>query len=129
MAVLGSISTFLSCCLLILDSKLHSSLQLSCDDPATWDLCQVEFTVTDLRNDERYVRWYINWVALVTTGLIPMSTLVYFNFSIFRGKSYMYYYQTNRYFVPAAWSCGGWNCCCRGGGYFVPTLATPTLEL
>ena len=36
----------------------------------------------------------------------------------------MYYYQTNRYFVPAAWSCGGWNCCCRGGGYFVPTLAT-----
>ena len=62
---------------------------MSCDDPATWDLCQVEFTVTDLRNDERYVRWYINWVALVTTGLIPMSTLVYFNFSIFRGKSYM----------------------------------------
>ena len=48
--------------------------------------CKIDFDVTDLRNDENYIRIYINWTVLITTGLIPMSTLIYFNFSIFRGQ-------------------------------------------
>lgn len=41
--------------------------------------------VSDLREDPDYIRFYINWTRLITTGLIPMGALIYFNFGIFRG--------------------------------------------
>lgn len=41
--------------------------------------------VSDLREDPDYIRLYINWTRLITTGLIPMGALIYFNFGIFRG--------------------------------------------
>ena len=32
-----------------------------------------------------YIRFYINWTRLITTGLVPMAALVFFNWNIFRG--------------------------------------------
>ena len=46
---------------------------------------EVSFGVSALRSDPDYIRFYINWTCLITTGLIPMSALIYFNLSIFRG--------------------------------------------
>ena len=42
------------------------------------------FGVSDLRNDPLYIRFYINWTRLVTTGILPMAALIFFNWNIFR---------------------------------------------
>ncbi len=41
--------------------------------------------VSSLREDPDYIRFYINWTRLLTTGLAPMAALVFFNWNIFRG--------------------------------------------
>ncbi len=41
--------------------------------------------VSDLRENPDYIRFYINWTRLITTGLIPMGALIYLNSGIFRG--------------------------------------------
>ncbi len=41
--------------------------------------------VSALREDPDYIRFYINWTRLVTTGLVPMAALIFFNWNIFRG--------------------------------------------
>ena len=46
---------------------------------------EIGLGVSDLREDPEYIRYYINWTRLITTGLIPMGSLIYFNFGIFRG--------------------------------------------
>ena len=69
-------------------SSSSNATAASCDEVA----CEVDFDVTDLRNDQNYIRFYINWTALFTTGLIPMAALIYFNFSIFRGRIFSHCY-------------------------------------
>lgn len=44
----------------------------------------VAIAATDLRNHPDYIRFYINWTRLVTTGLLPMGALIFFNWNIFR---------------------------------------------
>lgn len=44
----------------------------------------LSFTVSSLREHPDYIRYYINWTRLVTTGLIPMAALIFFNWNIFR---------------------------------------------
>ena len=46
---------------------------------------QIGYQTTELRDDPNYIQFYINWTRLITTGLIPMGALIYFNFGIFRG--------------------------------------------
>ena len=46
---------------------------------------ELSYTITELRDDPNYIQFYINWTRLITTGIIPMSALIYFNFGIFRG--------------------------------------------
>ena len=46
---------------------------------------ELSFDVTELRSDPDYIRFYINWTRLFTTGVIPMAALIYLNFNIFRG--------------------------------------------
>ena len=46
---------------------------------------ELSYTITELRDDPNYIQFYINWTRLVTTGIIPMTALIYFNFGIFRG--------------------------------------------
>ena len=41
--------------------------------------------ISDLREDPDYIRFYINWTRLITTGVLPFGALIYFNFGIFRG--------------------------------------------
>jgi hypothetical protein len=45
----------------------------------------VELEATDLRSDPNYIRYYINWTQFLFTGFGPISALVFFNYSIFRG--------------------------------------------
>ena len=45
----------------------------------------IDFKVTELRDNPDYVNYYVNWTRLLTTGIIPMAALIYFNFGIFRG--------------------------------------------
>ena len=52
---------------------------------------KMEFEISELRDNPNYIHYYVNWTRLLTTGLIPMVMLIYFNFGIFRGiqvKSY-----------------------------------------
>ena len=46
---------------------------------------EIGYKTTDLRDDPNYIQFYINWTRLITTGIIPMGALIYFNFGIFRG--------------------------------------------
>ena len=46
---------------------------------------KIELGVTALRDDPDYIRYYINWTRLITTGIIPVALLIYFNYGIFRG--------------------------------------------
>ena len=46
---------------------------------------ELSYTITELRDDPNYIQFYINWTRLITTGIIPMTALIYFNFGIFRG--------------------------------------------
>ncbi|TRY73705.1 hypothetical protein TCAL_00917, partial [Tigriopus californicus] len=46
---------------------------------------ELAFGVSDLRGDPNYIRFYINWTRLITTGLVPMVALIFFNWNIFRG--------------------------------------------
>ena len=46
---------------------------------------EVGYKTTELRDDPNYIQIYINWIRLITTGIIPMGALIYFNFGIFRG--------------------------------------------
>ena len=41
------------------------------------------YNVTSLRVDPDYMYYYIHWVRLVTTGLVPFSYLVYMNMRIY----------------------------------------------
>lgn len=45
----------------------------------------MDFELTELRDNPQYIRYYIMWTQLITTGIIPMGALIYFNFGIFRG--------------------------------------------
>ena len=62
---------------------------LNASQLATLNDSQVEYQIgyqtTELRDDPNYIQFYINWTRLITTGLIPMGALIYFNFGIFRG--------------------------------------------
>ena len=54
--------------------------------------------ISDLREDPDYIRFYINWTRLITTGVLPFGALIYFNFGIFRGiqvQSYNWGLGTN----------------------------------
>ena len=51
---------------------------------------QIGYQTTELRDDPNYIQFYINWTRLITTGLIPMGALIYFNFGIFRGIQVIY---------------------------------------
>ena len=46
---------------------------------------KMEFEISELRDNPNYIHYYVNWTRLLTTGLIPMVMLIYFNFGIFRG--------------------------------------------
>ena len=46
---------------------------------------EIGLGVTNLRDNPDYIRYYINWTRLVTTGIIPVALLIYFNYGIFRG--------------------------------------------
>ena len=46
---------------------------------------EIGYQTTALRDDPHYIQFYINWTRLITTGIIPMGALIYFNFGIFRG--------------------------------------------
>ena len=46
---------------------------------------EIGLGVTNLRDDPDYIRYYINWTRLITTGIIPVTLLIYFNYGIFRG--------------------------------------------
>ena len=46
---------------------------------------EIGYQTTALRDDPNYIQFYINWTRLITTGIIPMGALIYFNFGIFRG--------------------------------------------
>ena len=45
----------------------------------------IDFEVSELRDNPDYIHYYVNWTRLITTGLVPMGALIYFNFGIFRG--------------------------------------------
>jgi hypothetical protein len=51
---------------------------------------EIALGVSDFRNDPDYIRFYINWTRLVTTGLGPMAALAFFNLRIFRGIRMMH---------------------------------------
>ena len=52
---------------------------------------KIELGVTALRDDPDYIRYYINWTRLITTGIIPVALLIYFNYGIFRGIQVILY--------------------------------------
>jgi len=46
------------------------------------------YIMTPLRNNPEYITYYVNWTRLLLTGIIPVSSLVYFNTRIFKGIKY-----------------------------------------
>lgn len=46
---------------------------------------EIGFEVSELREHPDYIKYYTMWTRLITTGIIPLGALIYFNFGIFRG--------------------------------------------
>lgn len=41
------------------------------------------YNVTSLRRDPTYITFYVNWFLLISTGLVPMAALIFFNSRIY----------------------------------------------
>ena len=63
-------------------TPINNSTANMTEDEIEYD---IDFEVSELRENPDYIQYYINWTRLITTGLIPMGALIYFNFGIFRG--------------------------------------------
>lgn len=59
------------------------------DDQVIQDI-KLSYNVTSLRRDPTYITFYVNWFLLLSTGILPMSALVFLNSKIYAkilGKS------------------------------------------
>ena len=45
---------------------------------------RAEVQVTELRKNPNYIIYYINWFGFISTGVLPMALLVFFNVNIYR---------------------------------------------
>ena len=60
-----------------------ASSNTSSSSSSTW-LPVAQVQVTDLRKDPNYITYYINWFGFISTGVLPMMLLVFFNVNIYR---------------------------------------------
>lgn len=44
---------------------------------------RLSYNVTSLRRDPAYITFYVNWFLLISTGLVPMAALIFFNSRIY----------------------------------------------
>jgi len=49
---------------------------------------RITYEMTELRDNPDYIRFYINWCRLLLTCVLPLLSLIYFNYKIFYGIRY-----------------------------------------
>ena len=56
---------------------------------ATATNCSLEYAIhlTDIRKSDQYVLWYLNVANLIFTTIIPLISLIYLNFNVYRKRN------------------------------------------
>ena len=57
---------------------------------------KINLNPTNLRLDDNYVYYYVNWSRFLVSGLIPLVSLTVLNFAIYRQEKFVYIPQVSQ---------------------------------